>query len=69
MVGDGEPGRAHDLGARLVREEADGLGAAAQLLAVAQRLPAALAAVLLEAYVVAAPAPDMAAPPRGCAGD
>jgi hypothetical protein len=39
--------RARDLGGRLAGEEAGGLGAAAQLLAVAQRLPAALGRALL----------------------
>jgi len=56
VAGDGEPAapeaqrqRMRDLGARLAREEADGLGTAAQVLAVAQRLPAPLGAALLEA--------------------
>ena len=46
-----EARRAHalSLGARLVREEAGSLGAAAQVLAVAQRLPAALAQAFLPA--------------------
>ena len=48
LVGDGEAERAHDLGARLAHEEAEGLGASAQLLAVAQRMPEAVGRALLE---------------------
>jgi len=52
--------RARDIGARLAREEADGLGAAAQALAVAQRLPAPLGQALLEGARAVADAPPAA---------
>ena len=68
VVGDGEAGRANNVGARLAREEADGLGTDAQLLAVAQRLPPSLGAALLEGAHRGpdAPSPGTAAPPREC---
>jgi hypothetical protein len=64
LVGDGEGRRVRELGARLAREEAEGLGGAAQQLAVAQRLPARLAAALAAALLEATAAdPDEARKP------